>query len=299
MKALENADLEQWLAEGDEQSLPDVDNRGINISVPGGDGKEKDGSREFDIAYSEIIGKSAFEISILGLFGFITDYRPAHKGDRNAAMELVVLAEREMNSPVCRRKAIIAEAQKDQAKWMSRIPPEERTEEMAKARWLFSIAGKAEQIMADIKREEREEGFESIIPRAAQWFTAQERLRQVKAKASTLLGYETYMWFLSRSVELQTMRDIAADIAAGLPLRDYSDLLEKLSKGECDVTTLVAEGPIYLRDALNYCLAEQSRDNPKREHIAQMVVGVYERIENMRRRRSGYGQQRGNAQEDL
>lgn len=283
--ALGDADRSLWGGTEDNREAPldGLDLSGLALTQDyrseAKDGEERDTEAEERRAYSGIISDFQNKISIAALWGFTADYRPGTKKERTALRSVAELVDRELHSPVCQRKRLIKESQERQAEWLGKIPADEREAQTADARHLYNILERAEQVLINIKHQydanppgADEEGLQWESEYAARWYTQQERVRQVKEKAAEALCHEAYMYFLECLSELAIVQQIAGDIAAGLMVRDYSDLLEELGDAP---TRLETEAPELYGSVLKYCLLEQSEDNPKLNHIAKLFAHVY------------------------
>lgn len=278
--ALEDTNLEHWGEDGD---LPEVDQRPISIDPAGRKGGEDD---EYRLAFSTIMARATFEVSISGLFGWITEYRPAVKADRMTLLSLVDLAQDEMNAWPCRRLGMIKQARADQEDWKGKIPGEVRDDQIELVDWLFDLESSAAQRMTEIAEREIKWGRQSVRHLAGVWFTNRERINQVQDRAAAELCQEAYMYLSCRRVETDIIKSIARDRAAGLPIRDYSDLAERIKngafKGRDGATALATEGPRLLRLGMDYAMAEQSYDNPKMVRLTEMLSGAFRAREKSR-----------------
>ena len=238
-----------------------------------------DRSEDYLTAYSTLLRKIVFDQAEGDFTYWAGMYLPDEPQHKTLVEGLIGLGLREFRYAIAHRKALIKGAKEEQANWLKEAranakDPEETERQIERMETLFAHLSKARQIQTSIRRQEWRYGFNVIEHRCPEWLTAEKREQQAEEKAARELSEAVFMVFINRRIELLIIESIEDDEAQGLEIRDYSDLIENISKGNASQSQVDIEGPVYLSMARTHCQMFQGENNARHKFIESIYTGI-------------------------
>lgn len=267
-------ELYERLEDVDELRPLERDRMNLSTAGFGPDSSSKNGFSD--------INKEQTELQFKALYDFLKYVPKSHKV-KVMINGLVRFCQDMLNAPACRRRRRFEEQEAQANYWKSRLSRDDQGY-ITEADNLLSRWGALDLLQVAIRERRLRHGLDAVEHERARWHTC-VRKKELLEEIATQLPHAAHEYFNSRMEQYNIMREEAEDRAKGIPSQDFSNLIDRIEKGEASPAEVLIKAPWPFYKAFDVAVADVDPDNPHWDHIRKLQAATAQASQRRRQQR--------------